>query len=148
MDDILKYTVAYLIRFKTMDSDTYLKNYVFPYLVLTLDFDDDGHLAVEEDKNGEDVIVLFLEPDKIDQLIQFCEAEDIILEHRDVSDDILYDEVKVEVLRLMIQSEEFGAVFQTFLERNLTIDIILDKLSRLGEDSLTELDKKILVEQR
>lgn len=144
MEDFYKFNRAYYIRFKDIESDTYLSNYVLPNFARILEKSGMDAIVVEEDANGFDNMVLFLEDCKISEFILFCDDEDIIQDHYDISNELLRGDQLIPVIKKMIDSDEFSSKFNRFIEKNLTIDMVLDKISRNGKEDLTEIDKKIL----
>lgn len=144
MDDILNHNIAYFIRFNYLKSSTYINNYVLPNLALILPKDAHEHIAIEEDDSGNDCLVMFVSVSIVDELILFCEEEKIVQQHFDITHQLLLGDSIPSVVSQMINSEEFKTVFDRFFSKNMTIDLVLEKISRSGEQSLTEIDKKIL----
>lgn len=144
MDDILNYNIAYFIRFSSIESSTYINNYVFPNLALILPKDAHKYIAIEEDESGNDCMVMFVSESIVDDLIMFCEEEKIVQQHFDITNKLLVGDSIPSVVSQMIISEEFKEVFDRFFLKNMTIDLVLEKISRSGEHSITEIDKKIL----
>lgn len=147
IEDFFKYNRAYYVRFKNLDSekyDAYLKKYLFPNFNQILDEDFENSVAIEEDENGNDNMVIFLDDIKIKQFIDFCNNECIVEEHYDIGTALLQGDEQMIVIKNMIEGDEFGHLFYRFMKQNLTIEIVLDKISKYGAESLTELDKKVL----
>jgi hypothetical protein len=144
MEDYHKYNRAYFIRFITIESDTYLKNYILPNFVTILDEAAFDCIAIEEDKNGQDCMILFLEDIKINEFIYFCDDENLIDSHQDITIKLLLDDNLDEVIKEMILSEEFEDKFNKFFEKNVTMDTVLDKILINGEGSLTEFEFNLL----
>jgi hypothetical protein len=144
MEDCYKFNRAYYIRFKVIESDTYLSNYIFPNFARILEESGMDAIVVEEDVNGFDNVVLFLEDCKINEFILFCDDEHIIQDHYDISNELLSGDNLKPVIKKMMDSDEFSSKFNCFIEKNLTVDMVLDKISQFGKEGLTEIDKKIL----
>jgi len=135
MEDFYKYNRAYYIKFKQVESDTYLNNYVFPIFGKLLEESGKDAIVVEEDENGQDCMIVFLEDSKLNDFISFCKEEDIIELHTDITDRLLTHDNLEEVIKNMLRSDEFANQFKRFNEKNVTRDSILDKIQINNEDS-------------
>ena len=146
MEDFYTYNRAYLIRFRKFDDSktTYLNNYVLPNLAMRLDADIADYIAIEEDENGKDVLILFLEDTKTKEFINFCNEEDIIEYHEDITKKLLLRDNLDDVIQKMIWSEEFENKFIQFFKKNTTVDTVLQKILINGEDSLTDFEFQVL----
>ena len=113
MMNTFEYNRVYLIRFKQIERNTYLNNYILPSLSTILGEQNIKNVAVEEDVTGEDVMLLFVQTDVINKLIQFCVDEDIIKEHRDVSEQLLTSNQEPVIIRMM-KSDEYSHLFERF----------------------------------
>lgn len=140
MEEFYQFNRAYYIQFRQVESESYLQNYIFPNFGKLLDKDFDECIAIEEDENGNDCMIIFLEDAKINDLISFCEAEDIIDYHGDITYRLLTHDNLEEVIQKMLSSDEFEKQFQQFFEKNVTIDSILDKIQLNGENSLSPFE--------
>ena len=58
-------------------------------------------------------MLLFVQTDVINKLIQFCVDEDIIKEHRDVSEQLLTSNQEPVIIRMM-KSDEYSHLFERF----------------------------------
>jgi hypothetical protein len=143
-EDIYKYNRAYYIRFRNIQNERYLTNYLFPNFAKILDVDVIDAIAIEEDQNGLDNMVVFLEDIKIEEFVDFCNDEDIIEQHYDISIDLMRGDEIAPVVQKMMNSDEFKEKFDRFFTKNLNVDLVLDKIMLYGKDSLTELDKQVL----
>lgn len=103
-----------MIKFRRIDDLNYLKSIVFPQFKKILDDDDDKYIAVEEDNNKEDVIVMFIEQYKVKKIIDICKTEDIIVEHRDLTQELIENTVTEEIILRMIKSDEYSHLFKRF----------------------------------
>ena len=109
-----EYNRVYLIRFKLIERSTYLNNYILPSLSTILGEQNIKNVAVEEDEiTREDVMLLFVQTDVINKLIQFCVEEDIIKEHRDISEQLLTSNQEPVIIKMM-KSEEYSHLFERF----------------------------------
>ena len=145
MKEIFIYNRAFFLRFKKIErSDSYVEKYLLPSMSLVLDQSMIDAIAVEEDEQGCDCMVLFLDDLKIMGFMEFCQEESLILEYFDISTELLKNEEIPSVVTKMIKSDEFSSLFDSFFKKNLTIDIILDKIGAQGAESLTIIEKEIL----
>lgn len=144
MEEFYKFNRAYFIRFKQIESDTYLHNYIFPNFGKLLEESGKDAIVVEEDENGQDCMIIFLEDAKLNDFISFCVDEDIIEAHQDITYRLLTHDHLEEVIQKMLRSDEFENQFQQFFEKNVTIDSILDKIQLNGEDALSQYEFKFL----
>lgn len=144
MTEIYTYNVAYLARFNSDGHETYLNNYFLPTLEHLLGAKAEGNVAIEVDEDDTEVVVFFIHDFQLKGLIELLGSENLVVNHRDITDELLMNQEMEPIVHKMIQSDEFSSKFSDFIEHNLTIDIVLDKINRLGLDSLTEADKKIL----
>lgn len=144
MEDFYKYNRAFFLRFRTVGSETYLKNYVFPSIVSLLDESGMDAICVEEDENGQDCMILFLEEIKINGFLNFCNDENIIEYHADISHRLLIHDNLEEVILKMIRSDEFYQIFKKYKSKNHTTDTLLEKISLNSEESLEPFEIEIL----
>lgn len=149
MEDFYQYNRAYYIKFKSLESesDTYFTNYLFPNFGRILEESGKDAIVIEEDENGQDTMIVFLEDIKLSEFVSFCKEEDIIDQHEDITYRLLTHDNLEEVILKMLRSDEFGKQFQQFFEKNVTMDSILDKISKNGEDSLTEYENNFLKDE-
>lgn len=69
-------------------------------------------------------------------------------EYKDYTKDVLFNVIDIDSMAVDIPDWELGyfsKMVMNFQKNNLTIDWVLDKINECGEDSLTEIDKLILV---
>lgn len=147
MEDYYKYNRAYYIRFTKIDSDTYFRNYISPNFAKILDEAIDTAIAIEENGNGNDCMIMFLEDIKIDEFICFCEEENLIEKHEDITRNLLIHNNLEDVILKMLHSNEFEEQFTQFFKKNVTLDSILDKIQINGEDSLSEFELNFLQDE-
>jgi len=106
--------------------------------------DEIDELVFDTYKDNE-IAIAFLPEYKINRLrTVFVDAE-ILIEEIDITDFILTGEIQKNKFMSDIFKDENALVsLEKFLRNNLTADLILDKISDLGVEFLTELDKEIL----
>jgi len=135
---------AFYIRFKNITSKTYMNNYVFPNFSNILDMSRIERICVREDSKGQDSMVIYLNDLKIMEFINFCNEKNIIDVQKDITNELLLNINLDEVVKMMIVSDEYEHIFNSFFEENLTIDTVLDKINLHGLKHLKSYDKKIL----
>ena len=101
-------------------------------------------ICVREDSNGQDSMVIYLNDLKIMEFINFCNEKNIIDVQKDITNELLLNINLDEVVKMMIVSDEYEHIFNSFFEENLTIDKVLDKINLHGIKHLKSYDKKIL----
>ena len=144
MTEIYTYNTAYLARFNSDGHETYLNNYFLPTLEHLLGSKAEGNVAIEVDDDLTEVVIFFIHDYQVQGLIELLKSERLVINHRDITDELLMSQEMEPIVHKMIQSDEFSSKFSDFIENNLTIDTVLDKINRLGFKSLTEADKELL----
>jgi hypothetical protein len=104
--------------------------------------DEDG-IAVESFDEYE-VLYIFLNKEKIEKLEKLFARKRILLESRDMTEDTLRAVECGSEFTETFQDASYKKMLETFLRNYLTVDMILDKISEKGIESLTDLDKEIL----
>ena len=72
------------------------------------------------------------------RIIIFLRSRRINFSYENITNKVFFNEVNFE-------DDNFTKEIEDFIKQNITLDDILDKISYLGVDSLTEIDKKKLV---
>jgi hypothetical protein len=108
-----------------------------------LDEEDENLMAVEDFKEFE-VIYSFLPPYKSERFKNLLEKFGILIDHKDITEDILMAREKGGEFIKTFKDENYRKVLERFLEKNLSVDMILDKINEQGIQSLSEIDKSIL----
>jgi hypothetical protein len=72
------------------------------------------------------------------RIILFLRSRNIDFSYENITNKVFFNEVNFEDVYFTKEIEDF-------IKENITLDDILDKINCLGIDSLTEIDKKILV---
>lgn len=102
-----------------------------------IDYEEDNHYA----------FFIIAEPIEIDKYVQLLNNNLIKSEYKDISNDVLKGEIIIEC------ELEYNGVFDYYfftrcldewIYQNLNIDIILDKISFTGIESLTKIEKEFL----
>jgi len=71
------------------------------------------------------------------KIMIFLRQKEIKFTYEDISSKVFLNQITFD-------DEAFNKEIQKFIEENITIDDILDKINLLGINSLTNIDKKIL----
>ena len=108
-----------------------------------LDEGDDKLIAVE-DFGDFDVIYSFLPEYKAHKFMNVLEKFGVLIESGDITEDVLMARKIGKEFTKTFKDPNFREILERFIEKNLTIDLILDKINEQGIGSLNELDKKIL----
>lgn len=108
-----------------------------------LDEEDDKLIAVE-DFGDFDVIYSFLPEYKTQKFMNILEKFGVLIESGDITEDVLMARKIGKEFTKTFEDQSFREILERFIEKNLTIDLILDKINEQGIGSLNEIDKKIL----
>jgi hypothetical protein len=93
-----------------------------------------------------DIVFLFLIYEKLQQLKYLLESYGLLLEIQEVTDDILFNRLSEADYAIFQKEDRNMQILNQYIITNLTKDKVLDKILACGMDSLTELDKSILME--
>ena len=104
----------------------------------------DENLVAVEDFGDFDVLYLFLEEYKIQKFMNILDKFRVLLETGDITEDVLMARKMGKEFTETFEMESFRKILERFIEKNLTIDLVLDKINEQGIGSLNEIDKKIL----
>lgn len=69
--------------------------------------------------------------------IHFLKSKGVILDHSEISEDVLLGKIS-------FKGTDIEKDVENFIQKNLTLDNVLDKINISGVDSLNEYDKSIL----
>lgn len=92
----------------------------------------------------QELFIPFLTEDETKHLIKIFKSQGILIGFENISHHILMGEPLDSKLSKLFSIEEFDLLRQKYIAANLTVDIVLDKISSMGIDSLTDIDYKIL----
>jgi hypothetical protein len=118
----------------------FMKNKIFGYLMDIISDNNLENLAYCENENGYDMLYIFSEIEKHEQIYKLFKKHDILISYKNLTETFLYQ----KDLNSIFNQGDFKKVLLNFLENNLDKDTILDKINDLGIDSLNEIDYKIL----
>lgn len=114
--------------------DTKLKN--------NLTNEDLDNISCSEDDNI-NIILCYLNPIKIIEIKEFFSYNNLLIESYDVSDQIL-NQMKDKWFKIASKSSNSLKIIEQFTLDNLSIDIILDKISKDGISSLSKSELSFL----
>lgn len=109
-----------------------------------LDYEDFQYV-ISEDYHGCEYSYVFFEEFKANMVASYLKEVGILLEYKDITDEVLNSLYKEEEWISSIDFPENFAKFENFLKDNLTLDMILDKIGREGEGSLYPIEREILL---
>lgn len=105
---------------------------------------DDESLVAVGDFMTYEILYTFFEKTKVIELENLFSTYNVLIESRDLTDKILScDYQDTEFLEVFSDSIH-QKMLRNFIIQNLDTDRILDKISKFGIDSLTEIEKEIL----
>lgn len=92
-----------------------------------------------------DSIFTFLDSDKVNKILELSINLGILKTYRDISDDILKGNyIDDNFKKTFSNSVFYKNVMVSYIKKNLTTDIVLDKINENGIDSLSLIDFKTL----
>jgi len=136
----LKYRIITDLKLEKRISEELLQ--IFKAIIIE---DDKSQIAFGELEDGSNSLFLFIDKSKIDQIINYSEENNILEFSKEISMDILMDRITTDDFhKTFFKSDEFTYILDNFINDNLTIDIVLDKINESGIDSLKEIDYQVL----
>lgn len=112
-------------------------------LVEILDPEDDKLVAVQ-DWNGQDVMFAFVSEIKAMKMLEHFKNHNVLAEHRNVTEDILMSRDKSIDFEKVFEDESYKKLLNKFLKKNLTMNMILEKISEQGIATVTNLDREVM----
>jgi hypothetical protein len=90
--------------------------------------------------------VFYVIPDRlVDELVGFYTSMSINFKYEDLTRDALWRRINSSEFGLTPDEySQLDYILEKFIDDNIDMDIILDKIFEMGEDSLTEKDKLVL----
>lgn len=129
-------------KVKNIKDEARIKSIEFEIFSI-LDEGDDRLIAVE-DFGDFDVIYSFLPEYKTQKFINILDNFGVLLESGDITEDVLMARKMGKEFTKTFQEPGFRKILERFIEKNLTIDLVLDKINEQGIGSLNEIDRKVL----
>jgi hypothetical protein len=112
-----------------------------------LDVDDIDYI-ISETYGSYEYAYLFFDEFKSNQIISYMERAGILIDHQDITEQVLNSTYKTKEWLTSIDFPENFYRLEIFLKENLSLDIILDKINREGIISLYPVELEILSEFR
>ncbi len=91
--------------------------------------------------DGFETVYCFLEEYKCLKLVDIFTKHDVLIQYKDITQEVLIGSVTINEND---HKETYSKLSNDYQLNNLTIDIILDKISSLGINSLSATDKQII----
>lgn len=121
-------------------NSNFMKKKIFKFILNILSDEDLNNIAYGETENGEDMIYLFSNIKKHEELYNLLKKHDVLISYKNLTSAFLYQ----KDLNPIFNGGIFKEILVNFLNNNLEKDVILDKINDLGIESLNEVDYKIL----
>src|SRR5690625_3886728 len=103
--------------------------------------DDDYAIVTVVDQSG----YFFVSENAIAQNLNFLIENKVLLSYKEITTDVLLGSLHTEDFKkTFIEDDEFTYVLEKFILDNLTVDMVLDKISEKGIDCSREIDKKVI----
>ena len=99
-------------------------------------------ITFNESVDGSESMYLFIEEHLIADVKNLSLKENILLEYEEISIDILMGvrNNNNDFIETFLKSDEFTHILENYITKNLTCDIVLDKINRFGIKSLNSVD--------
>ena len=97
-------------------------------------------IAFCENEESHDILYTFLNEFKNKELCLLFDRYKVLIHYSDITQSVLR---QININKTLTEGK-FRPLFNKFLNENLTIDFILDKINDVGIESLTDVDFKIL----
>jgi hypothetical protein len=94
--------------------------------------------AFDTEVNGRVSSYIITDRYVLTRIIIFLRNRNINFSYENITNKVLFNEV-------IFEDDDFIKEIDDFIKQNITLNDILDKISYLGVDSLTEIDKKNLI---
>lgn len=155
----LHFNICYYLRFCKLTTETSQK--VEEIFTKNLDIENNEAklVAVENetyDGTGYEFLFLFFEISKIQYLISEFQRIGVLERYRDVTNVLINGDIEAcsdyqkiyygfpQELDNKTQKNTFAHLFDFFIEKNRTVDDVMDRINKLGIDNILEIDHKIL----
>ncbi|MEY4571045.1 MAG: hypothetical protein RLZ10_238 [Bacteroidota bacterium] len=118
----------------------YLEDLIFEKMRDVLTNEEIKNIAFFENEESHDILYTFLNEEKNLYLFNLFEEYKVLIHYSDITEEVL---LQNNINKNLFEGE-FKILFERFLKNNLKVDFILDKISKLGVKSLTDIDYKVL----
>lgn len=131
----------YHMKLKNIEGDI-LENVGMDLIeIVGLDF---GKQIAYEAFDEFEVMFTFLSEYDTQRVIKVLEKHGILISYKDITGNVLRAKMDQERSEQVFSVSEYKQMLNRFLMANLTVDIVLDKISEQGIESISDIDKKIL----
>jgi len=125
-----------------------INNIISEFDSVSLDFIGELYLNqkhIEFDlEDGRGIMYAEMEESQASKLLSIYVKYGVDFSYEDITKSVLFGNVPFVNEE---KCEDLKALIQIFIEENLDTDTVLDKISEMGIDSISEQDKKVLVVQ-
>lgn len=103
-----------------------------------------------EDESGNYICYLITTKTELDRYLKILESNLIKFEDFDLSRSVLNNEINLEILEDKLDSDNYFKYdffmddLESWIYNNLEIDIVLDRITEVGMESLREVEKNFL----
>lgn len=118
----------------------HLEDVIFDKLRDFLTIEEIKNIAFFENEESHDILYTFLTEEKNVLLVNLFNEYKVLIHYSDITEEVL---LQNNINKTLFEGE-FKILFEKFLLNNLNIDFILEKISKLGVESLTNIDYKVL----
>lgn len=118
----------------------YLEDVIFDKMRDFLTIEEIKGIAFFENEESHDILYTFLTEEKNILLVSLFNEYKVLIHYSDITEEVL---LQNNINKTLLEGE-FKILFEKFLLNNLNIDFILEKISKLGVESLTNIDYKVL----
>jgi hypothetical protein len=118
----------------------YLEDVIFDKMRDFLTIEEIKGIAFFENEESHDILYTFLTEEKNVLLVNLFNEYEVLIHYSDITEEVL---LQNNINKTLLEGE-FKILFEKFLLNNLNIDFILEKISKLGVESLTNIDYKVL----
>ncbi len=118
----------------------YLEDVIFDKMRDFLTIEEIKGIAFFENEESHDILYTFLTEEKNVLLVNLFNEYKVLIHYSDITEEVL---LQNNINKTLLEGE-FKILFEKFLLNNLNIDFILEKISKLGVESLTNIDYKVL----
>lgn len=108
--------------------------------LLDLIGDDFDKVAFCDDEEKNDMLYVFLDSEKQNNIKNLLSKHDILLDYQNLTSDFLFQ----KNLNPIFNEGDFKDILIEYLETHLDTNTVLDKINEMGISSLSEIDYKVL----
>lgn len=107
--------------------------------------DFDNKIVFKEDPHNDvEILFMFLTAEETIKVVSIFKSYHLLIQHTDITEHVLVGDVHNKDFIEIFTIAECRVLLDRFLVANLTIDMVLEKITRFGIDSLNDIDKHVL----